>query len=281
MQGSRFSEEARQGGNQPKRSTKAISLPLHARINASEGNFDPPRERKARLRPGFRSGSHHMEFVNKVRSAIFGRKRLFIAALLGAVVFFLLPSSLTSQTRAIIAWDAFVTIFMSLIFHLFTVQRPQHMPADAAAQEEGEWTIFWITVGAVTASFAAIIYQFSASKGLEPAARSLHVGLVAFTLFASWLMTHVVFCLRYAHEFYETSPGGTGIEGGLEFPGDTEPDYWDFMYFALVLGMTFQVSDVVITSRTLRRVAMLHGLLGFLFNTVVIALTVNIGASLL
>jgi uncharacterized membrane protein len=229
----------------------------------------------------FTQDFHSMGFSGKVRSAILGRKRLFIATLLGAIVFFLLPSTLTSPTRAIIAWDAFVTIFLSLIFHLFTVQRPQHMPADAAAQEEGEWTIFWITVGAVTASFAAIIYQFSASKGLAPSERGLHVGLVAFTLFASWLMTHVVFALRYAHEFYETSPGGGGIDGGLEFPGDAEPDYWDFMYFALVLGMTFQVSDVVITARTLRRVATLHGLLGFLFNTVVIALTVNIGASLL
>jgi len=90
-----------------------------------------------------------------------------------------------------------------------------------------------------------------------------------------------VFALRYAHEYYETAPGHVGIDGGLQFPADDEPDYWDFFYFALVLGMTFQVSDVQITSRTLRRLAAVHGLLGFLFNTVIIALTVNIGASLL
>lgn len=222
-----------------------------------------------------------MGFIGTVSRAIVGRKRLFIAACLGTAVFFLIPSTLAIPTRAIIAWDAFVTIFMLLIFHLFTVQRPEHMPADAAAQEEGEWTIFWITVGAVTASFVAIIYEFSASKSMNPSARNLHVALVAFTLFASWLMTHVVFGLRYAHEYYETAPSGSAVVGGLQFPADDDPDYWDFIYFALVLGMTFQVSDVQITSRLLRRVATLHGLLGFLFNTVVIALTVNIGASLL
>lgn len=222
-----------------------------------------------------------MGFIGTVGRAITGRKRLFIAAALGAVVFLLVPSTASLPTRAIVAWDAFVTIFMVLIFHLFSVQRPEHMPADAAAQEEGEWTIFWITVGAVMASFGAIIYVFSASKDMASADRGLHVALVAFTLFASWLMTHVVFGLRYAHEYYETVPGGRAVVGGLQFPADDDPDYWDFMYFALVLGMTFQVSDVVITSRLLRRVATLHGLLGFLFNTVVIALTVNIGASLL
>jgi uncharacterized membrane protein len=222
-----------------------------------------------------------MGLVATVQGAVTGRKRLFIAAALGAVIFFSLPSTLTPPTRAIIAWDAFVTIFLSLIFHLFTVQSPEHMPADAIAQEEGEWTIFWITIGAVTASFAAIIYEFSSSKELAPSVRGLHVGLVAFTLFASWLMTHVVFALRYAHEFYETAPGRQGMAGGLQFPDDDDPDYWDFAYFALVLGMTFQVSDVQITARTLRRLATIHGLLGFLFNTVVIALTVNIAASLL
>jgi uncharacterized membrane protein len=222
-----------------------------------------------------------MGFVATVRNAITGRKRLFIAAALGTLVFFCLPTNLTAPTRAIIAWDAFVTIFLSLIFHLFTVQSSEHMPADAIAQEEGEWTIFWITIGAVAASFAAIIYEFSSSKELAPSVRGLHVALVAFTLFASWLMTHVVFALRYAHEYYETAPGREGMAGGLQFPADDEPDYWDFAYFALVLGMTFQVSDVQITARTLRRLATVHGLLGFLFNTVVIALTVNIGASLL
>lgn len=208
------------------------------------------------------------------------RPRLFAAVAVGLASLVLLPVSLAPQTRAIIAWDLLVTSFLIFSAHLFSVQRAEHMPADAARQEEGEWTIFAITLGAVIASFGVIVYEFSATKDAHGLERSLRIGLVAFTLLASWLMTHFLFALRYAHEFYQAKPGG-GIDMGLEFPGEDDPDYWDFAYFSLVLGMTFQVSDVQITSRKLRRLATMHGLLGFLFNTVVIALTVNIAASLL
>jgi uncharacterized membrane protein len=94
-------------------------------------------------------------------------------------------------------------------------------------------------------------------------------------------MLHFTFAFRYAHEFYEVSGDGPAVDGGLTFPGEEQPDYLDFLYFAMVLGMTFQVSDVSITSRKFRRLATLHGLLGFLFNTVILALTVNIAAGLL
>ena len=94
-------------------------------------------------------------------------------------------------------------------------------------------------------------------------------------------MTHVSLGLRYAHEYYTTSPGRTEVDGGLQFPDEPTPDHLDFLYFSLVLGMTFQVSDVHITSRKFRRLAAVHCLLSFLFNTVIIALTVNIAASFL
>jgi uncharacterized membrane protein len=163
----------------------------------------------------------------------------------------------------------------------FSSRPPDDMPADAERQEEGEWTVFWVTVGAVTASFIAILGEFALLKDLQEPSKSLHVGLVAATLLLSWLMTHTVFAYRYAHEYYETDDATGKIIGGLSFPEDTVPDYWDFFYFSLVLGMTFQVSDVQITRRSLRRLAAAHGLLGFLFNTVILALSVNIGASLL
>src|SRR5205823_2876283 len=142
---------------------------------------------------------------------------------------------------------------------LFLTEPPEDMPAHAAAQEEGEWTIFWITVAVVVISFAAIIGEFSGTKDLPAGRRSLHIALVALTLFVSWLMTQVTFGLRYAHEYYATSPGHTEVDGGLQFPGEGKPDYLDFLYFSLVLGMTFQVSDVQITSRKLRRLATVQG----------------------
>ncbi len=101
------------------------------------------------------------------------------------------------------------------------------------------------------------------------------------TLLLSWLVTHALFALRYAHEFYQT-PGLSGaMEGGLEFLGGLPPDYWDFFYFAVVLGMTFQVFDVQITSRKLRRLATMHDVVSFAYNTSIVALSVNMASSLL
>ncbi len=216
-----------------------------------------------------------------VMSALRGRPRLIAAAVCGAVAAPLLPSQLLPLTRVLLAWNTGCIVFLILCAELFSRTRRRSMAEDAEAQEEGEWTIFWLTVAAVLASFAAIIGEFSGGKDVPAGVRELRIGLVAVTLLLSWLATHTLFALRYAHEYYGTTGESTVIDKGLEFPGDHPPDYWDFFYFALVIGMTFQVSDVQISSRKLRRLATVHGLLGFLFNTVILALSVNIGASLM
>ncbi len=209
---------------------------------------------------------------------IAARPRLFGAALVGIVTGLVLPASMHMLTRILVGWDAFCLLFLILSAHMFSIRHTGGIAADAERQEEGEWTIFWITVGGVTASFAAIIGEFSATKDVSAGTRA---AMVAATLLLSWLMTHTLFALRYAHEYYEQEGESGEVARGLDFPEDIAPDYWDFFYFSLVLGMTFQVSDVQITSRKLRRLAAAHGLLGFLFNTVILALSVNIGAGLL
>ena len=210
-----------------------------------------------------------------------GHPRSAIAAVMAALCYPLLPRNLATASRAIIAWDAGCLVFLVLSALLFLREPPARMPANAKAQQEGEWTVFWITIAGAIASFAALALEFSGSKSDPSSVRNLRMTLMAATLILSWLTTHTLFALRYAHEFYAAKPEGAGLAGGLEFPEEPEPDYWDFLYFALVLGMTFQVSDVQITSRQFRRLATVHGLIGFLFNTVIIALTVNIAASLL
>ncbi len=209
------------------------------------------------------------------------RRRLFIGLACGLVVGPLLPKSATVTARAIMAWDIGVAVFLSLSLHLFLTEDPQGMAENAAEQQEGEWTIFALTIAAVLVSTVAIAEEFAGAENLKGTSKALHVGLVAATLLWSWLMLHFTFAFRYAHEFYEVSGAGPAVDGGLTFPGEEQPDYLDFLYFAMVLGMTFQVSDVSITSRKFRRLATLHGLLGFLFNTVILALTVNIAAGLL
>jgi uncharacterized membrane protein len=193
----------------------------------------------------------------------------------------LLPAAWPITTTGIVAWDIGVMVFLLLSAQLFVTEAPDQMPAAAEAQQEGEWTIFWLTLAVVIVSFVAVSSEFSAIKGTPSGSKGWQVALVAVTLFLSWLVTHVTFTFRYAHEFYARDAGGPDVDRGLEFPGEKEPDYLDFLYFAVVLGMTFQVSDVQITSRKFRRVATLHGLLGFLFNTIIVAFTVNIAAGMM
>ncbi len=181
------------------------------------------------------------------------------------------------------AWDlGAVALLLMFVFLVLNERSDAAMARNAEAQQEGEWTMFVVTLAGIAVCFAAMTKVLGAVKDLPSGrARTLAIAGVAATLSLSWLVTHVVFALRYAHEFYTPAIGGPGVDGGLDFPGTEPPDYWDFLYFALVLGMTFQVSDVQITSRKLRRLATVHGLIGFLFNTVIVALTVNIAATLL
>jgi uncharacterized membrane protein len=209
------------------------------------------------------------------------RTRLFTGFVCGLAIAPLLPATFSHATRAIVAWDTGVIVFLTLSAMLFTTKRAERMAADAEAQEEGEWTIFALTLAAVAFSFAAIVSEFAGTKDASGLQKNMHLALVAVTLFVSWMMTHTTFAFRYAHEYYAKDRGGPEIDRGLEFPGEQRPDYLDFMYFSLVLGMTFQVSDVQITSRKLRRLAAVHGLLSFLFNTIILALTVNLAAGLL
>ncbi len=209
-----------------------------------------------------------------------GHPRTFAALTVIAAAFAVLPSSLGLQTRALVAWDAGLVAFLALVLRLFATQPADALPALTEAQDEGQYTIFWVSLLSATASFAALTSEFTGIKDLPAATRGFHLGIVVVTLLGSWFLTHVVFALRYAHEYYDRLPDGR-IQGGLLFPGRDAPDYLDFLYFSVVVGMTFQVSDVQIEDRRLRRLALLHGLLSFLFNTVIVALTVNIAAGLL
>jgi uncharacterized membrane protein len=208
------------------------------------------------------------------------RPRLWIALGCGLVAWALLPRALSPTTRQVCAWDIGVVIYLALAAFLFTTERHTRMAHDAARQQEGEWTIFSLTIAAAVFSLIAVLGEFTAIKHAHAAHRSVHIVLVVVTLLASWLMVHTTFAFRYAHEFYSRTPGEEDLDRGLEFPNERSPDYLDFVYFALVLGMTFQVSDVQITARKMRRLATVHGLLSFLFNTIILALSVNLAAGL-
>lgn len=205
-----------------------------------------------------------------------GRPRLFTGLVCGLVAIPFLPHRLAPLMRGVVAWDVAVAVFLVLAaIHFFEADH-KRIAADAARQEEGEWSLFALTIIGAIMSFSAIVI-FSGLAKLK-AQHGGYIAMVALTLAASWLMTQVTFAYRYAHEYYAV--GKNGFEGGLAFPDEDSPDYLDFIYFSFVLGMTFQVSDVNVTSRKMRRLATLQGLIGYMFNTVVLALTINIAAGI-
>jgi uncharacterized membrane protein len=206
----------------------------------------------------------------KIVRIVRARPRLFLCALLAIAVAALLPADWRVATRVLAAWDAGVAVYLAAVFVLMRSDVGR-IRRRAALQDEGRFVILMLVAGAALASLGAIVWQLGA--GRMPS----HLALATATILLSWMFVHVIFALHYAHEFY--AAGGHGA--GLTFPGGEEPDYWDFLYFSLVIGMTSQVSDVAVTGRTIRRTVAAHGVVSFLFNAALIALTVNIAASAL
>jgi uncharacterized membrane protein len=207
------------------------------------------------------------------------RPHLFSGVGVGFVSYFLLTFLPSPALRAVMAWDIGSFVFLLLTGISFFQTQDRDISYDAKRQQEGEWSVFALTLIGAVMSFAAIILFSHTST--HKTHQGFYLGFVVVTLALSWLTTNVSFAYRFAHEYYSSDTDGKNPDGGIEFPKDDQPDYLDFIYFAFVLGMTFQVSDCNITAKKLRRLATLQGLIGFLFNTVILALSVNIAASLL
>jgi uncharacterized membrane protein len=204
------------------------------------------------------------------------RRRLFASLTLGAAVTLLLTASTgwRTPTRLLVGWDIAMALYLALAFEMMARADVHQIRRRAAMQDEGRLAILVLTVAAALASLGAILAELgvAASGGTR---RPAQLVLATVTILLSWTFIHTMFALHYAHEFYDEATGR-----GMAFPGgDEEPDYWDFVYFSFVIGMTSQVSDVGITSKQIRRTAMAHGVVSFMFNAALLALTVNIAAS--
>jgi len=199
------------------------------------------------------------------------RRRLTGSLVIGIITFFMLPVSLSLLMRLLIGWDVITAIFLILAYTMIWQTDASHVRRNAVVQDEGRFSILVVTAAAAFASLAAIIAELNAAKH-----DSRVLIFVTATIVLSWAMIHTIFALHYAHEYYH----GQHV-GGMTFPGDDKPDYWDFVYFAFVVGMTAQVSDVAITDKTVRRTATAHGVASFGFNTALLALMVNIAGSAL
>ena len=217
-----------------------------------------------------------------------GRPRLggsILVGLLALLAFWLIPNDLRWSTRAVLAWDAGNVFFLTAVFIMMCGCGITRIQARAAAQDEGQGLILGLSIVAACTSVLAIGMELSLAKDEHGWLKDARVFLAFFTICVSWLFIHVIFALHYAHEYYSADPTEDpqtedGLRGGLNFPGGEPPDYWDFFHFSVIIGVASQTADIEFTSRTLRRIGTIHGLVAFAFNTVVLALTINLLAGL-
>ncbi|MEQ1492576.1 MAG: DUF1345 domain-containing protein, partial [Terricaulis sp.] len=181
-------------------------------------------------------------------------------------------------TRMLIAWDAAVATYLVAIWWQTRGITPQHLIDHAAEVDEGRYFALFVSLAGVVASLTAIILELQSK--LEPGmTKNAHVAFVFATVALSWLFVHTSFAKHYAHEFYGPGDDG-GIRQGLIFPGCDDPDFADFFHFAIVIGVASQTADIQISAKPIRRIVTLHGVLAFLFNTVILALAINLAGSL-
>lgn len=191
---------------------------------------------------------------------------------------FMLPSDWLLSTRLLVGWDIGITLYLSLAAWMMRQSSLEKIRRRAEAQYEGKIPTLALTTIAASASLVAIVEQLATAKALGVSHAGWHIALAGITVFLSWTFMHTMFALHYAHEYY-IEHNGTMSEG-LDFPGEEKPDYWDFVYFAFIIGASAQTADVNITAKTIRRLVTLHSAVSFFFNAIVLALTISIGAGL-
>ncbi len=203
---------------------------------------------------------------------VYARPRTFMSLATAILAFFLLPVTLRLSTRLLLGWDIFIAVYLLLVYAMMLRSRLANIRRNAVRQDDGRFLILLVTALGAFASIAAIVLELGAAPHGRP-----ELALATLTIVLSWAAVHTTFALHYAHDYYRGAK-----PGGLQFPsGDAEAqaDYWDFVYFSFVIGMTAQVSDVGITDKIIRRTATVHGIISFVYNTALVALMVNIAAS--
>ncbi|HEX4640594.1 MAG TPA: DUF1345 domain-containing protein [Chthoniobacterales bacterium] len=206
------------------------------------------------------------------------RHRIVISLALATAAWFAVSRQLQSSTRCIITWDTFSLSVLVLAWLTIITTPPDKLHARAQKQDLSHILIFVFVLVTACAGLFAVGFLFFSKQAFPDRTHFLiHLFGSMVAVICSWMLVHTVFGLRYAHTYYgdPDGPGPIAHAGGLQFPGDREPDYMDFAYFSFTIGMTFQVSDVVITSRDFRQLVLVHGMLSFGFNTVILALALS------
>jgi uncharacterized membrane protein len=215
---------------------------------------------------------------------IIGRPRLLSCILVGAVGMLVMPVGWHLTSRLLIAWNFSIVLYLVLAVTMMARATEVSIRRRAAMIDESRFVILVVSVLAALMSLVAIVMHLAAVKDMHGTLRLLHLGLAASTILTAWTFIHIIFAQHYAHEYFVERASEKDLpaeeRGGLHFPGSGNPDYLDFLYFSFVIGVAAQTADVEICTKPMRRVALVHCVVSFFFNTTVLALTINIAASL-
>ncbi|MET4685530.1 DUF1345 domain-containing protein [Brevundimonas faecalis] len=203
---------------------------------------------------------------------------LWLGLLILGATLLLTPDRWDWTMRVVAAWDAGVAAFLALTFaRLMRARSVNAIRRRAAELDQAGGAVLPLSLLAAAASVFVLVME-TANGGKPTMAEAL---FSVATIALSWAFIHLIFALHYAHGFYAPAEDGKGDREGLIFPGEEEADYWDFLHFAIIIGVANQTADIQISSRALRRIASVHSLIAFVFNTVILALAVNMAVSLL
>ncbi|WP_293678127.1 DUF1345 domain-containing protein [uncultured Phenylobacterium sp.] len=202
-----------------------------------------------------------------------------IGLAVGLACFWFAPN-LAPTSCFIGGWDAFCLVYLALVLRAVAGKAPDDIRARAAVEDQGKAVILGLIVAACAASVVGVAVELTLARPEHGVAKGWHVAVAVATVAASWLLMQVVYALHYAHEYYAADPQTGADLGGLAFPGEADPNYWDFLHFSVVIGVAAQTADVAFTDRRLRGLGTTHSLLAFLFNTLILALTINLVAGL-
>jgi len=221
--------------------------------------------------------------ISRIIARLDAHHRLAIAGTIALGVFLIARDRLQTPASVVITWDAYALATLAMAWTSIVLEHPRELRRNTSLQDSGRTAIFVLLLLAAVASIFSVVLLLGPARNSSDGWAPLHIVLGFLAVACSWTLVHTIFTLHYAHRFY--GPGDAGTEtkhaGGLDFPETEEPDYLDFAYFSFVIGMTSQVSDVQITSRPMRRLGLLHGVISFGFNTMVLALGINVLSGLL
>ncbi|MBB2752020.1 UNVERIFIED_ORG: putative membrane protein [Rhizobium aethiopicum] len=217
------------------------------------------------------------EQANSLAAFAYKHASFIISVLAGLVVFLAVTSRDVSAGNILFGWNVSAGVFVALSWRKMLRATVEGIRKRSADLDFSDTVLLALSIGAALASIAGIGIELHSIKEATPDVALARAGAAVLTILISWIFLHTLFTIHYAHYFY-----GGADEGGLKFPdGIEEPGYWDFLYFSFTIGVAAQTADVAVGSTSIRKLTLLHAVLSFLFNTTILALAINVGASLL